>query len=156
MEEWKKIDEYHYVSNLGRVKKVADNKPAKILKLYKTNDDCNHVNLAYYGSKQAIAVRVDLLVAKAFIPNPNNFKVRKHINGNKTDDRASNLEWVEYRDHRDSNTTALNELKEKSKEIVDLFKDGHSIESVGRKLNVHRQAIKKICENNIIRRENRC
>lgn len=156
MEEWKKIDEYHYVSNLGRVKKISDNGLAKILRTYKTTDDCNNVSLTYYGSKKTIGVRVDLLVAKAFIQNPNNFKVRKHINGNKTDDRASNLEWVEYRDLKNSNTTALNELKEKSKEIVDLFKDGHSVQSVGRKLNVHRQAIKKICDNNIIGRENRC
>lgn len=39
-------------------------------------------------------IRVHVLVAKAFIPNPKNFKVVHHKNNNKLDPRAVNLEWV--------------------------------------------------------------
>lgn len=36
------------------------------------------------------------LVAKAFVPNPKRYHVVNHINENKTDNRAVNLEWVTY------------------------------------------------------------
>lgn len=38
---------------------------------------------------------IDELVALTFVPNPNNYKYIRHINGNTLDSRAENLEWVE-------------------------------------------------------------
>ena len=35
------------------------------------------------------------LVAKSFVPNPNGYKNIRHKNGNKKDNRADNLEWIE-------------------------------------------------------------
>ena len=41
----------------------------------------------------AFSYRVDKLVAGAFIPNPCGYDEVLHINGNKQDNRATNLRW---------------------------------------------------------------
>ena len=40
------------------------------------------------------SLRVHRIVAELFCENPNNYDIVNHINGNKLDNRASNLEWT--------------------------------------------------------------
>ncbi len=37
--------------------------------------------------------QLSTLIAKMFVPNPNNYRCVEHINGDITDDRADNLVW---------------------------------------------------------------
>ena len=91
-EIWKIIDEYprYEVSNLGHIK---HRETGRLKKLTVNNKGYYVVNL--YGDDGVGHVElVHILVAKAFVPNPDNKPMIDHVNAIKTDPRACNLEWV--------------------------------------------------------------
>jgi hypothetical protein len=105
MEIWKDIIGYeglYQVSNYGRVKsldkvvKCKGNKTklnkSKIKKIYQHR--YNQVHLT--DGKIEKCHKVCRLVAKAFIPNPQNKLTVNHIDGNKLNDCVSNLEWATH------------------------------------------------------------
>lgn len=95
MEEiWKDIEGYdgdYQVSSLGRVKSLKNGKE-RILKPYKLNTGYLSINLCKNGKKKAS--RINRLVAEAFLPNPENLPEVDHLNDNRTDNRAENLQWI--------------------------------------------------------------
>ena len=91
-EIWLDIEGYegrYLVSNFGRVKSLITN---KILNQYKDRYGYLRVILSLNG-KQKIYL-VHRLVAKAFIPNPENKLEVNHKDGNKENNHVDNLEWV--------------------------------------------------------------
>lgn len=52
------------------------------------------VNLRKNGKAHVVAIH--LLVANAFIANPNNYPTVNHIDGNKYNNNVDNLEWASY------------------------------------------------------------
>lgn len=94
MEVWKDIAESsgYQVSDNGQIRSLRTRKPCvlkqRILGKYLI------VVLTINGRKQARSVH--RLVAKAFVPNPENKPEVNHINGDKLDNRAENLEWVTH------------------------------------------------------------
>lgn len=98
MEEWRKIQGYnnYSVSNLGN---VINNRTGKLLKPQKSSTGYFHVSLFLNG-----VVKIEntgRLVARSFIPNPQNKPCINHINCIKTDDKIENLEWVTYKENSD-------------------------------------------------------
>ena len=100
-EKWKPVKGYeteYEVSNLGNIrgkerKNTVGRKIAqRILKL--RNDKDGYKDVALYKDKKMKRHKVHRLVAIAFIPNPENKKEVNHINGDKSDNKVCNLEWV--------------------------------------------------------------
>lgn len=100
-EEWKQIDgfEYYYISNLGRVKSTRRwsgtqfYERKKIISLHKHKTK-GYIYVSISRDGKNYNLRVHRLVAKAFIPNPNNKPQVNHIDGNKENNNINNLEWV--------------------------------------------------------------
>lgn len=57
-----------------------------------------HVRLIANGKD--ISVSIHVLIAKAFIPNPENLATVNHIDGNKLNNCIENLEWCSHSDNQ--------------------------------------------------------
>jgi hypothetical protein len=79
---------YYFVSNLGRLSSVAVRRDGTVvrtmLKLAESKGYLYNTNVG----------RVHRLVAELFVPGQQPGLVVNHMNGVKSDNRASNLEWV--------------------------------------------------------------
>lgn len=97
-EEWKQIPDYpnYYVSNLGRVRSEAQRKPKEL----KTCDDrYGYPKVSVSRDGKRTTKNVYQLVANAFIDGYEEGLQVNHKNGNKHDNRATNLEWVTVGDN---------------------------------------------------------
>lgn len=95
MEEiWREVIGFegrYYVSNKGKVKSVV-NGVEKLLKGNITKK--GYVRISFHiRPKPTYQMFLHRLVALAFIPNPKNYTEINHIDGNKQNNDANNLEW---------------------------------------------------------------
>lgn len=121
-EIWKDIKNYeglYQVSNLGRVKSLNRicydsvrkyNKKIfkRILKQAIAKPGYYTINLTKNGKQQTY--RIHRLVAETFIPNPYNYPIINHIDGNKLNNNINNLEWCTYK-HNSKEAKKLGLLK---------------------------------------------
>lgn len=106
-EIWKDIENYegyYQISNLGRVKSLERYKKIKtkkvllkerIMKPHKQygKSDNEYLDIILYKNGKSERFYVHRLVAKAFIPNPENKNQVNHKDKNKQNNNVYNLEW---------------------------------------------------------------
>lgn len=104
-EVWKPIKEFegkYEVSNFGKVRSIdrlvkgTNGKVQRRKGMTKTqkHDKDGYLVVNLYTPKGNRPKKVHRLVANAFIDNPNNKPEINHIDGNKENNHANNLEWT--------------------------------------------------------------
>ena len=126
-EIWKDIKDYeglYQVSNLGRVKSlkktiIRNNNyqqtfKEKILKPGLAKN--GYLTVMLFKNKKGKTHTIHSLVAKTFLNNGDGYRCINHIDGNKTNNKATNLRWVTNSENiRNENT--YNNFKEKVTQV---------------------------------------
>lgn len=79
-----------FVENTKIFKKT---RTGKLIELCQWVDNVGYYQCSFRTNGKKHYVRVHRLIAKAYIPNPNNYPMINHIDGNKLNNAVSNLEW---------------------------------------------------------------
>ena len=117
METWKAVvgfEGLYEVSDIGRVRSLKYGKQ-RIMKPVKTHNGYLRVTLCRDGNHKKM--KVHRLVAQAFIPNPNHLSTVNHKDEDKTNNAASNLEWLSMRDNDNYGTRNMRMAEAKSKPV---------------------------------------
>lgn len=149
-EEWRPVVGYegrYEVSNLGRIRSVTRTfmhsgsyggyrtTHSRILKPIGLEGQYQNVNLGINNK-----VRVHRIVAMAFIPNPENKKCIDHINGDKHDNRASNLRWCTHYENNNNANTKKNarypimQIDPKTDEVIKIWE---SVSEMRKQLGIY-------------------
>ena len=135
IEIWKPIEGYdnYMVSNLGRVKSLNYNRTGKE-KLLKPSTQNGYLSIGLSKNGKLKKLRVNRVVAEAFIPNPDNKSFIDHINTDRTDNRVDNLRWVTNNENMNNHLTLIKcseskkgKLNPKHKSILQFDLNGNFI-----------------------------
>lgn len=148
MEEFRDIKgfENYQVSNLGRIYSKKRRACLKVKRL--AGRGYYQVRLSKEG--KYYYKNLHRLIAETFIPNPNKYRTVNHINGNKLDNRLSNLEWAD--DCRQQHEACLLGLKPTTKHILteseiikvyEMYSKGTSVKEIA---EVYDTRIQQICK----------
>ena len=120
-EVWVSLDEIdglYEVSNRGFVRNTATK---HVLKACKNRGGYLQVVLCNNGFKKTCSVHQ--LVARAFIPNPNNYVEINHIDENKENNSVENLEWCSRLHNLTHGTARKRAAKSKSIPVIQYLDD---------------------------------
>lgn len=95
------------------------------------------------------------LIASLFVPNPDNLPQVNHIDGNKENNKASNLEWVTIQQNCLHSHYKLGNESSKPKRPVNIYRDGRlifgarSVNEAARYIDGDTSAISKACKGDL-------
>lgn len=155
-EEWKEIEGYeglYFVSNLGRVKRAV-NGEENFLTTTKMQTGYRKVSLTMNGRTRNCTVH--RLVAKAFVEGYQDGYTVNHIDENKDNNKAENLEWCSNRENTlkyCENHKHQNKPYKYFKRVVQFDKDGNmirvwnSLSEIEKLTGKKQSSILRCCEN---------
>lgn len=143
VEEWKDIPGYdgeYRVSNLGRVISV---KSGCVLK--PMDEGHGYLIVHLWRERKKKAARVHRLVAEAFVPNPEGKPQVNHMDCNRKNNMAGNLEWCTARENREHSVRMGRAARQRAVVMDDsiLF---DSIHQASRATGCARHIIRKVAE----------
>ncbi len=161
MEEvWKPIpgfEGYYEASNMGNIRSLdrfTKNRwgsctfhKSQLMKCRIVKNGYAHVKLTKDGNK--FEPLVHRIIADMFIPNPDNLPQINHKNGDKSDNRVSNLEWCTSSQNQLHSRRVLKRHCGKSRKPVICLETGEtfdSLTSAGKTLGINSGGIYYVCE----------
>lgn len=139
MEEWRIIEDFDWyeISSLGRVRSIDRiytdswgriyHKKGQLLKLVTQVDRTGYpqvmVGIWYKGKTYRLLV--SRLVAKAFIPNPQNLPMVNHLDEDSTNNKISNLEWCDAK-YNANYGTAIERRSAKKRKAINVYDSDHN------------------------------
>ncbi len=96
LDVWRDVEGYEgrYEVSLGGYIRFADRPDKRNVKC-RQNGNYLTASLYHKGNTESTYAKIHMLVANAFVPNPEGYTYVRHKNGKLLDNRADNLEWVE-------------------------------------------------------------
>lgn len=154
MEEiWNDIKGYegrYAISNLGNVKSYESNKIMK-------QETVRHGYKAIYLKKDGIRSHkyIHILVAEAFIPNPDNLPIINHKDENPANNHMDNLEWCTYQYNNTYNDVHIQRAIKQGKQVFQYDKNGNlvnvhiSVREAGRFIGGSSSNISSCCKGDL-------
>lgn len=163
-EIWKPVpfDKYkdlYSISNMGRLKsnrKYEDEKIIKpiILRKRKERTETNYfVVNNLHNDTEIFNISIPRVVAEVFVPNPNNYSAIRHLDGDKINCKADNLEWYDPSKERSEQGVEIAKLykdhrwggKRKPVRCVETGYEFESIAEAGRFIGIQADYIGQVC-----------
>ena len=163
-EIWKDIKGYencYKISNFGRIKSLArevptdyygriNRIPEKILKHAVTR--CGYHMVTLFRDNRRNRQLVHRLVAEAFLINPNKLPFVNHIDENKSNNCAENLEWCTAQYNVNYSGTVQKAVNSRKRKVSQFERTGkfiknyESMEAASRATDTQRSAINMACQ----------
>lgn len=159
-EYWKPIPSFenlYMISSHGRVKAIKVPYFGERLLKY-TEQKRGQLAISLSKKNRKTSIVVSNLMGKVFLPNPNNFKMVIHLDGNKTNNHISNIIWVHNSEAQqlavrlglkpilfgEENPTSVS-VCQYSSDGMTLIKRWGCITDVERELGIPHSNISKVC-----------
>ena len=150
-DRWRNITDYegiYIVSDNGEVARIRTGK-YRLLKPRASKKGYLKVNLSRNGKMKTVYVH--RLVAQHFIDNPNGYDEINHLDENKTNNRASNLEWCSRKHNVNYGSRTSIQKHKVSKPVVCISTRGdrlifNSVTTAGQATKVSTSNISACCK----------